>query len=141
MPDADETQANERVPKEEIMLNRRTLMLACATLALSGAWSIQYARAADPDAALEALKTQVYSLGPNGEKPTAAASVSLTDEELAKIKAMKAKAAFVFHYSGNDWSNAQEAALKEQFAAMGIEVIATPMPASSRRSRSPISRP
>jgi ribose transport system substrate-binding protein len=107
------------------MLNRRTLMLACATLALSSAWSIPYARAADPDAALEALKTQVYSLGPNGEKPTAAASVSLTDEELAKIKGMKAKAALVFHYSGNDWSNAQEAALKAQFAAMGIEVIAT----------------
>ena len=49
------------------MLNRRTLMLACATLALSSAWSIPYARVADPDAALEALKTQVYSLGPNGE--------------------------------------------------------------------------
>jgi ribose transport system substrate-binding protein len=107
------------------MLNRRTLMLACATLALSSAWSIQSALAADPDAALESLKTQVYSLGPNGEKPTAAASVSLTDEELAKIKAMKAKAALVFHYSGNDWSNAQEAALKAQFAAMGVEVIAT----------------
>ena len=55
------------------MLNRRMLMLACATIALSSAWSIQHARAADPDAALEALKTQVYSLGPNGEKPTAAA--------------------------------------------------------------------
>ena len=43
----------------------------------------------------------------------------------AKIKAMKAKAAIVIHYGGNDWSNAQEAALKAQFAEMGIEVIAT----------------
>jgi ribose transport system substrate-binding protein len=81
--------------------------------------------ATDPDAALAALKTQVYSLGPNGEKPAPASSVSLTGDELAKIKAMHATAALVFHYSGNDWSNAQEAALKAQFAKMGIEVIAT----------------
>ena len=37
---------------------------------------------------------------------------------------MKAKAALVLHYGGNDWSQAQEAALKAQFATMGIEVIA-----------------
>ena len=107
------------------MLKRRTLLLACTTLALFGGSSMSNAYATDPDAALAALKTQVYSLGPNGEKPTAASSVTLTDDELAKIKAMHAKAALVFHYSGNDWSNAQEAALKAQFTAMGIEVIAT----------------
>jgi len=107
------------------MLKRRTLLLACTTLALFGGLSMSNAYATDPDTALAALKTQVYSLGPNGEKPTAASSVTLTDDELAKIKAMHAKAALVFHYSGNDWSNAQEAALKAQFTAMGIEVIAT----------------
>jgi ribose transport system substrate-binding protein len=113
-----------QIQQEEAMFNRRTLLLACAVAALAGG-SASVAWAGDPDSALAALKTQVFSVGPNGEKPTPAADVNLTDEELAKIKSMKAKAALVFHYSGNDWSNAQEAALKKQFADMGIEVIAT----------------
>ena len=70
------------------------------------------------------MKTQVFSPGPNGEKAAPAASVSLTPAELEQVKAKHAKAALVFHYSGNDWSNAQEAALKAQFAAEGIEVVA-----------------
>ena len=80
--------------------------------------------ATDPDAALAALKTHVMSQGPNGEKPTAASTVDLTDDELAKVKAKHAKAALVFHYAGNDWSQAQADALKAQFKAEGIEVIA-----------------
>ena len=64
------------------------------------------------------------SLGPNGEKPEAASTVTLTDEELAKIKDMKATAAIVMHYGGNDWSQAQIDGLKAQFGKMGIEVIA-----------------
>jgi ribose transport system substrate-binding protein len=67
---------------------------------------------------------QVFSTGPNGETPTAATEVSLTDEELTAIKAMGATAAIVMHYGGNDWSVAQIAGLKEQFGKMGIEVIA-----------------
>jgi ribose transport system substrate-binding protein len=38
---------------------------------------------------------------------------------------MKATAAIVMHYGGNDWSRAQIAGLKDQFGKMGIEVIAT----------------
>ena len=44
---------------------------------------------------------------------------------MAKIKDMKAKAAIVMHYAGNDWSQAQIEGLKAQFDKMGIEVIAT----------------
>jgi ribose transport system substrate-binding protein len=102
----------------------RNVLLTASALALVCAASAP-AFATDPDAELAKMKTQVYSLGPNGEKPAAASSVTLTDEELAKVKAKHAKAALVFHYSGNDWSNAQEAALKAQFAAEGIEVVAT----------------
>ena len=99
---------------------KHTLLAACAALALmTGA-----ACAGDPDAALAAMKTQVFSKGPNGETATAAATVTLSADELAKVRALKATAALVFHYGGNDWSNAQEAALKKQFAEMGIEVIA-----------------
>jgi len=82
------------------------------------------AGAADPDAALASLASKVLSLGPNGESPQPASAVSLSADELAKIKGMKATAALVFHYGGNDWSQAQIDGLKTQFAAMGINVIA-----------------
>src|ERR1700733_8253119 len=105
-------------------MKKQILMAACATIPLLGALT-GAVYAGDPDAALAAMKTQVFSVGPNGEKAAPASSVSLTADELAAVKAKHAKAALVFHYSGNDWSNAQEAALKAQFAAEGIEVIAT----------------
>ena len=79
----------------------------------------------DTAAALKALETTVYSTGPHGEKPTPASDLKLTDDELAKIKAMNATAAIVMHIGGNDWATAQIARLKDQFAKMGITVIAT----------------
>jgi ABC-type multidrug transport system ATPase subunit len=53
-----------------------------------------------------------------------ASEVRLTDDQLEKIRAMKATAAIVMHYSGDDWSAAQIDGLKAQFAKMGVEVIA-----------------
>lgn len=78
----------------------------------------------DVDAALKQLETTVSGTGPNGEKAETAASVTLTADELTKIKGMKATAAIVMHYGGNDWSSAQIDGLKDQFGKMGIEVIA-----------------
>ena len=83
------------------------------------------AHAADPAAALADVGKNVMSLGPNGEKPVSADTVKLTEDEMARIKAMHAKAAIVMHYSGNDWSQAQIEGLKAQFGKMGIDVIAT----------------
>lgn len=83
------------------------------------------AGAAKAAAALADLAKTVYSTGPAGEKPTAASTLSLSDDELAKIKDMKATAAIVMHYGGNDWSVAQIEGLKDQFGKMGIEIIAT----------------
>jgi ribose transport system substrate-binding protein len=94
----------------------------CLTLGLGLASNAAYA--IDPAQALTEIGQHVMSLGPNGEKPEAASSVKLTDEELAKIKDMHAKAAIVMHYAGNDWSQAQIEGLKAQFATMGIEVVA-----------------
>jgi ribose transport system substrate-binding protein len=70
------------------------------------------------------LQGRVFSKGPNGEEPTAAEEVSLTEEELEQIRGMGATAAIVMHYGGNDWAVAQIAGLKDQFGKMGIEVIA-----------------
>ncbi len=78
----------------------------------------------DPAEALASLGDQVFSTGPNGETPSSASTLVLSDDELAQIKAMKATAAIVLHYGGNDWSTAQVAGLQDQFAKMGIEVIA-----------------
>ncbi|GIV64873.1 MAG: sugar ABC transporter substrate-binding protein [Bellilinea sp.] len=78
----------------------------------------------DFDAALAALEGKVFSTGPSGETPTPASEVTLTDDEIAKIKAMNATAAIVLHYAGNDWSTAQVAGLQYQFEKMGIEVVA-----------------
>lgn len=103
-------------------MKKRTLLGAAAALSLL--MSGISPTFAGPDESLKMLATTVLSKGPNGEMPTSAADISLTSEELAKIKAMKATAALVFHYAGNDWSQAQLAALKHQFSEMGIEVIA-----------------
>lgn len=80
--------------------------------------------ATDPVAALATLESNVMSLGPNGEKPQPASSVSLSEAEMAKIRGMNATAALVFHYSGNDWSQAQINGLKAQFSKMNIKVVA-----------------
>jgi ribose transport system substrate-binding protein len=77
------------------------------------------------DDALKQITTgAVLSKGPHGETPSPASDVKLTDDELAKIKGMNAKAAIVMHYGGNDWSTAQIAGLKSRFAELGIAVVA-----------------
>jgi ribose transport system substrate-binding protein len=106
-------------------MNAHTLLRAAAAVVLGLSAGVAGAQEADPTAALAELETIVLSKGPNGETPEPASSISLTDEELAKIKEMGATAAIVLHYGGNDWSRAQVDGLNAQFAAMGIEVIAT----------------
>jgi ribose transport system substrate-binding protein len=78
----------------------------------------------DPAKALAEIQQKPLSKGPHGEDPASANSITLTSDELEKIKGLKAKAAIVMHYAGNDWSQAQVAGLKAQFAKMGIDVIA-----------------
>ena len=76
------------------------------------------------EAALASIKGTVLSKGPNGEDPSPASSADLSADEIAKIKGMKAKAAIVMHYGGNDWANAQVAGLKSEFGKLGIDVVA-----------------
>jgi ribose transport system substrate-binding protein len=80
--------------------------------------------AAKANEGLDALKTTVLSTGPNGEKPTPASAVELTNDELQQIKDKQATAAIVLHYGGNDWSNAQVDGLRDQLTKMGISVVA-----------------
>jgi len=103
-------------------MNRRHLLQATAALALlTNGFA---AHADDPAQALAALQTNILVTGSKGEKAAPISEVTLTADELAKIKAMNATAAIVMHYGGNDWSRAQVEALKAQFGIMGIRVIA-----------------
>lgn len=108
------------------------LLAACGGAAAPAAPAAQEAAPAAEAAgsevaskALAEMEGKVFSTGPNGEAPTAASAVTLTDEELAKIKGMKATAAIVMHIGGNDWTTAQINGLTTQFEKMGIEIIAT----------------
>src|ERR1700757_428909 len=78
----------------------------------------------DPVQALAAIQGKFLSKGPNGEEASPASSVSLTSEEVEKIRGLKAKAAIVMHYTRSDWSQAQAAGIRSQFDKMGIEIIA-----------------
>lgn len=67
---------------------------------------------------------EIKSTGPNGEKAVNANTITLTDEEIQKIKEGKYTAAISLHYGGNDWSTSQVSGLKDTFAELGIEVVA-----------------
>lgn len=75
--------------------------------------------------ALDKIKGQVLSKGPNGETPSPASVADLTPDEIEKVKALNATAAIVMHYGGNDWATAQTNGLKSEFEKLGIKVIAT----------------
>ncbi len=85
---------------------------------------VDSAISAQVDSALAELSGKVLSLGPNGETPSGIDSTTLTDAEVAKVKAGHYKAAIVMHYAGNDWSAAQIVGLKAEFARLGVEVVA-----------------
>jgi len=110
---------------------RYTVALAAFALATAGCSAATTSSSSeDPgvskqvDEALAAMEGKVLSKGPNGETAESADVAALTDAEIADVKAMNATAAIVMHYGGNDWANAQIAGLKDQFAKLGIEVVA-----------------
>lgn len=97
---------------------------ACSTASTETLDSTNPEVSAQVDAALAALSGQVLSVGPNGETPSGFDSTTLTDDEIAEIKAGTFTAAIVMHYAGNDWSTAQVEGLKSEFERLGIEVVA-----------------
>ncbi len=66
----------------------------------------------------------VLAKGPHGESAQPASSVTLSADELAKVKSMHASAAIVFHYTGDDWTGAQQAGLTYEFGQLGIKIVA-----------------
>jgi ribose transport system substrate-binding protein len=76
----------------------------------------------DPDAALQALSSTVFATGPFGEAPAAPSDISLTDDEIAQVKALNATAAIAMHIQG-DWTKAQLDGLTKTFGDLGITIV------------------
>jgi ribose transport system substrate-binding protein len=100
------------------------LATAGCSSATSATTSVDAGVSSKADDALAKIKGTVLSKGPHGEDPSPASSADLSAEEITKVKGMKAKAAIVMHYGGNDWANAQVAGLKSEFGKLGIGVVA-----------------
>lgn len=106
-------------------MNRKALVLAATLLAgVAGLSAAGAADAPDPIAMLDKMKTTVLSKGPNGEAAVSAETVSLTPEEITKVKAMHATAAISLQYSSTEWARAQIKGITDQLAEYGIPVIA-----------------
>ena len=67
---------------------------------------------------------EIKSTGPNGEQGVSADTITLTDEQIAKVKEGNYKVAIVFHYAGNDWSTAQQQGIEDTCKELGMEVVA-----------------
>lgn len=61
--------------------------------------------------------------GPHGEKPTPAASITLTPDEETKIKDGKFTAALVWHEM-SEYTNAVNSGAQDEFKRLGVEVVA-----------------
>jgi ribose transport system substrate-binding protein len=101
-----------------------TIPLAAAATALSGA----VAYSADAPT----------TVGPNGEEPTPVVELVLSDSEIEQIAQGSYTAALVWHEL-YDWSNAVAQGARDEFARLGIEVIAeTDAGFDSSRQRSDV---
>ena len=87
-----------RIDPEPRAFARRISRLASLCLAfvlITGVAGRVSGQNVDPARALAALQDKILSKGPNGEDPAPASSVSLSAEEIEKIRGLKAKAAIV----------------------------------------------
>jgi ribose transport system substrate-binding protein len=101
-------------------------LVGCSSTSGAGTTSASNADVKKAEAALASMGTgAVLSKGPHGETAEPISSANLTPDDIAAVKAKHATAAIVMHYGGNDWATAQIAGLKNEFAQLGIQVIAS----------------
>ena len=70
-----------------------------------------------------AFADEPVSIGPNGAKATPAASLEISQDDVARLKSGNFTAAFSWHEL-YDWSNAVSQGAKDEFARLGIKVVA-----------------
>lgn len=98
-----------------------TAALLAAALVLAGCSS----NGSDSEAAsASGAKPSLEFAGPNGEKPESLDALKLTDDEAAKVRAGKYRAAFVWHTS-SEYVSAVEKGARKQFEDLGIKVVSS----------------
>jgi ribose transport system substrate-binding protein len=101
-------------------------LTACSTGASSSSTAAGTSATASADATGSNVidKTLTGTVGPNGETPTPVSSLTLTDDDVAKLKAGNYTAAQLWHTSSQFVQAVQSGAAAE-FARLGIKVVAT----------------
>ncbi|MFD2178019.1 substrate-binding domain-containing protein [Veronia pacifica] len=69
------------------------------------------------------LPAMAETRGPNGEKATPYTDISLTENQVAAVRAKNLKAAILMH-STSDWSNALIEGAKSTFSDLNVEIVA-----------------
>jgi ribose transport system substrate-binding protein len=94
--------------------------LTCVLLS-SAAWG----QSAPPkELSVPAFSTEdIKSTGPNGEPAVSATKLSLTDEEIQKVKNGHFKVAMAFHMLSNEMNSTELVAMKDTFAKLGVTVV------------------
>ena len=69
------------------------------------------------------MGSTVYVKGPDGEAPAASSALTLTDADLAAVKAKNATACISMHTGGDDFTEAQVTGMKQRCEQLGITVL------------------
>jgi ribose transport system substrate-binding protein len=76
------------------------------------------------DLAVPAYSTdEIKSTGPNGEPAVSATKLTLTDDELQKVKNGHFKVAMAFHMLSNEMNSTELSAMKDTFGKLGVTVV------------------
>jgi ribose transport system substrate-binding protein len=76
------------------------------------------------DTVIDKFGTVTETVGPNGEAPTPAAEVTLTDEQVAAIADGGYRAAIAWHELSS-WSQAIQAGIEDELAELGVQIVST----------------
>lgn len=99
-----------------------TALAALTLLPLTGCATSGSSPSVPTDTVIDQFGTVVETIGPNGEEPTRAAEVVLTDEQAAAIAAGGYRAAIAWH-EVSGWSQAIQAGIEDEFAVLGVEIV------------------
>jgi ribose transport system substrate-binding protein len=111
----------------QMKLNRRrgaVLGALCALVLLASSCSGGTSGSSGASTSTTRTEPSRAFVGPNGETPTAADQLSLTPDEMQKVKDGKFTAAFVWH-EDSALIRAVEAGVRKQFDKLGIRVVAS----------------
>jgi ribose transport system substrate-binding protein len=73
---------------------------------------------------IDRFGTVTETVGPNGETPTPASEITLTDEQKAQLASGGYRAAILWHELSS-WTKALQAGIEDQLAELGVEVVST----------------